>query len=154
MFYNPSTGETKSRSELQALLSCMIAASAATVGEDWYALNYDPRPSYDAETQSVEAGEIVKRKGTYYQTYTVSDRDPETVSSERFAYLRSERDRRLTATDKYMLADFPISEEQRAAYAQYRAALRDLPEAEDAPWTKATIPWPQEPVLADSDGAE
>ena len=46
---------------------------------------------------------------------------------------RSERDVMLRATDVYMLPDFPISDEERELYKQYRQYLRDLPEAESFP---------------------
>lgn len=42
--------------------------------------------------------------------------------------LRAERDRRLIASDRYALPDFPQDENQRAAWLAYRQALRDLPE--------------------------
>lgn len=40
---------------------------------------------------------------------------------------RAERDNCLALTDKYMLADYPITEEQREIYKTYRKYLRDLP---------------------------
>ena len=47
--------------------------------------------------------------------------------------LRAERDGRLAETDKYLIPDFPISEQQREQYRAYRQYLRDLPEAEGFP---------------------
>ena len=42
--------------------------------------------------------------------------------------LRNERNRRLTASDRYALPDYPhANEEVRAAWLAYRQALRDLP---------------------------
>lgn len=41
---------------------------------------------------------------------------------------RAERDNLLAQTDKYMLPDFPITEEKLAQYKAYRQYLRDLPE--------------------------
>lgn len=40
---------------------------------------------------------------------------------------RLERDNLLAETDKYMLPDFPITEEKLAQYKAYRQYLRDLP---------------------------
>lgn len=40
---------------------------------------------------------------------------------------RAERDNLLAQTDKYMLPDFPITEEKLAQYKAYRQYLRDLP---------------------------
>jgi len=49
-------------------------------------------------------------------------------TEELLATLRAERNRLLTESDKYMLVDYPISEEQREAWKTYRQALRDMPE--------------------------
>lgn len=46
---------------------------------------------------------------------------------------RAERDNLLAQTDKYMLSDFPITDEKREQYKAYRQYLRDLPEQESFP---------------------
>ena len=46
---------------------------------------------------------------------------------------RAERDNLLAQTDKYMLPDFPITEEKLAQYKAYRQYLRDLPEQTEFP---------------------
>lgn len=53
--------------------------------------------------------------------------------------LRLVRDQRLFETDKYMLVDFPISEEEKALYIQYRAYLRGLPEVLPTPESVLTF---------------
>lgn len=58
---------------------------------------------------------------------------PEPTVEELSAQKRSERDIMLKATDVYMLIDFPISDEERELYKQYRQYLRDLPESEGFP---------------------
>ena len=55
------------------------------------------------------------------------------TNEELSAKKRSERDAMLKSTDVYMLPDFPISDEKRELYKQYRQYLRDLPEAESFP---------------------
>ena len=45
--------------------------------------------------------------------------------------VRSIRNQYLSETDKYMIADFPITEEQREEYKEYRAYLRDYTEKEN-----------------------
>ena len=62
-----------------------------------------------------------------------------------FTALRSDRDARLRATDKYMLPDYPISADALAQVKAYRAALRDLPDQTGAPWPDGDIPWPIKP---------
>ena len=56
--------------------------------------------------------------------------------------LRAIRDTLMDATDWTQAADSPLSETQRAAWAAYRQALRDLPQtySGDGP-----IPWPTAP---------
>lgn len=44
------------------------------------------------------------------------------------AKLRSERDALFPATDKYIMADYPIRDEVRNKWSRYRQHLRDLPE--------------------------
>lgn len=64
----------------------------------------------------------------------------------RFERLRSERDRRLAATDYLLMADYPISDDQRAVVQAYRQALRDLPAQSGAPWDggEKETPWPEQ----------
>lgn len=65
------------------------------------------------------------------------------VEAERLAAAttsaRAERDRRLAACDWTQVADAPVD---RAAWAAYRQALRDVP---DQPGFPDAIVWPEEP---------
>lgn len=45
--------------------------------------------------------------------------------------VRAVRNQYLEATDKYMIADFPISDEERESYKTYRQYLRDYTAQED-----------------------
>ncbi|WP_418740700.1 tail fiber assembly protein [Desulfovibrio sp.] len=67
----------------------------------------------------------------------------------RFERLRAERDRRLSATDFMIMADYPIPADQRTAVQIYRQALRDLPAQEGAPWDGGgkETPWPAAPEV-------
>jgi hypothetical protein len=58
------------------------------------------------------------------------------------AAARSHREKLLAETDYLMAADYPISEEHRAAVAEYRQALRDITAQEGFPWS---FSWPQKP---------
>lgn len=66
----------------------------------------------------------------------------------RFERLRSERDRRLAATDYLLMPDYPLSDDQRIILQVYRQALRDLPSQEGAPWDGGgeATPWPELPA--------
>lgn len=57
--------------------------------------------------------------------------------------LRSMRDNKLAETDKYMLADFPISSGNKTLIEAYREALRDLPSHVTDP--RDTVTWPTKP---------
>ena len=70
------------------------------------------------------------------------------TSDELMQCLRNARDARLDATDKYLLADYPINPEALEAVKVYRQALRDLPDQPGAPWDGGgeLTPWPIKPV--------
>src|SRR6056297_3795101 len=53
--------------------------------------------------------------------------------------IRSERDKLLAATDWTQVADAPVDQ---AAYAEYRQALRDVPEQAGFP---SDVDWPEKP---------
>ena len=53
--------------------------------------------------------------------------------------IRKKRDKLLVETDKYLLDDFPISEEQKEKYKIYRNALREIPEQQGFPHD---VSWP------------
>ena len=65
----------------------------------------------------------------------------------RTSRLRELRDSRLAASDKYFLADYPISAEKLTVIKTYRQALRDLPAQPGAPWDGGgeETPWPEKP---------
>ena len=65
-------------------------------------------------------------------------------SAEAMNSLRARRDRLLSLTDKTQIADFPIDSAQRSAWADYRAALRDLPETYAS--DPASVVWPAPPT--------
>jgi hypothetical protein len=45
-----------------------------------------------------------------------------------------------------MLPDYPLTEEERAAWEQYRAALRGITDLDGFPWEgPASAPWPEPP---------
>lgn len=59
-----------------------------------------------------------------------------------WALARAKRDELLDQSDKYMVADFPITPERRQLWADYRAALRDLETIMADPANPA---WPEQP---------
>lgn len=61
---------------------------------------------------------------------------------DRLAYMRHVRDLLMGLTDYTQANDSPLSETQRAAWAAYRQALRDLPSVYTG---EGPIPWPVAP---------
>lgn len=62
---------------------------------------------------------------------TVSDEAIEQCKEQ----VRSVRNQYLEQTDKYMITDYPITDDERELYKQYREYLRTYPECRD--WYKA-----------------
>ena len=76
-------------------------------------------------------GLIIEDKGDYLEAVNL----PEPTVEELQAEVRAVRNQYLEQTDKYMITDYPISDEERELYKQYRTYLRTYPECRD--WYKA-----------------
>ena len=50
-----------------------------------------------------------------------------TTDYEKMDYIRYTRDMLLKDSDKYILSDYPITEEKRQEWKDYRVLLRDFP---------------------------
>lgn len=61
-----------------------------------------------------------------------------------WAAVRANRNRLLRATDVTQVVDSPLTEDQRLEVANYRQALRDLPEQVADPFAVA---WPEKPAF-------
>lgn len=79
---------------------------------------------------------------------TVRPEKPAPTKDELFQQLRTERDRRLAATDYLLMQDYPLDNTLKEAVQLYRQALRDLPSQEGAPWDGGgeATPWPELPA--------
>jgi len=55
-----------------------------------------------------------------------SDTDVFWTDDRKLEVVRGYRDEKLLKTDKYMMPDFPITEEKREEWKIYRQALRDI----------------------------
>ena len=62
---------------------------------------------------------------------------PEKPAEEKEAEVRAVRNQYLEQTDKYMIADYPITDDERELYKQYRTYLRDFTVEEN--WWNAPI---------------
>lgn len=80
------------------------------------------------------------------EMYNNGDIDPE-VNQEldtmrKSSDIRSQRDKLLEATDKYVLEDYPISAEHKLEVKAYRRALRDITNQAEFP---ENVVWPTRP---------
>jgi hypothetical protein len=64
-------------------------------------------------------------------------------AQEALEALRRERNIKLAMSDWTQLPDLPLNEEQKAAWAEYRQALRDIPNT--GVFEQNLIQWPQPP---------
>lgn len=80
--------------------------------------------------------------GKWYTKYSVADMDADGIAAkdaEQAKAVRAQRTEKLKDCDWTQLAD---STADKAAWAAYRQALRDIPTQPDFPWT---INWPTQP---------
>ncbi len=56
--------------------------------------------------------------------------------------VRSDRDQAIAQSDWTQMPDVSLTAEQKAAWADYRQALRDVPEQPGFPWS---VQWPAKP---------
>jgi hypothetical protein len=67
---------------------------------------------------------------------------PQVQSDLAWKAVRSERDRLLAACDWTQVADAPLTADEKTAWADYRQALRDVPQDFDSP---DDVIWPEAP---------
>ena len=80
--------------------------------------------------------------GKWYTKYSVSDMDAESIASkdaEQAKAMREQRSTKLAECDWTQVADAPVD---KAVWATYRQALRDVTTQTGFPWT---ITWPDAP---------
>ena len=74
---------------------------------------------------------MILSNGVYLADNDVFDGEDTTVLA---AVIRSRRNRLLEESDKYMLPDYPLTQEEKQALVEYRAKLRALPQKEGFPF--------------------
>lgn len=90
-------------------------------------------------------GLIIEDKGDYLESVN----PPEPSIEDKQAQVRAVRNQYLEQTDKYMIADYPITDEEREQYKAYRVYLRDYT-LEDEWWLanpKTFEEWSEQLVL-------
>lgn len=64
----------------------------------------------------------------------IPEKTEEEKRAEKETEMRAQRDALLTATDFYLMSDYPISEEDLNKIKEYRQTLRDMPQQEEWPY--------------------
>ena len=93
-------------------------------------------------TQVLVEGTPVIANNRWTQVFTVRDMTAEEIASRndaQAAQVRTDRNTKLSASDWTQVADAPVD---KAVWATYRQALRDITTQSGFPWT---ITWPVEP---------
>lgn len=102
-------------------------------------------PAYDATTQRIETSLApVLIHGVWTLTKTVVDLTQDQIDqkiSAQWNVVRTERNKKLAATDWTQSKDSPLSAEKQQEWAAYRQSLRDITLQEDP----FNIVWPTEP---------
>jgi hypothetical protein len=114
--------------------------------------SYADKPEFDALVQDIQESTPIKQDGTWVQQWTVVEKysaeEKATVLAQAEAQkqqaqadqVRAERNEKLAASDWTQLAD---STADKAAWAEYRQALRDITAQAGFPWA---VTWPTMPV--------
>jgi len=83
--------------------------------------------------------------GKWFTKYSLADMDDEAKASkdeEQAKNVRTQRTEKLRDCDWTQLDDTPMSNTQKAGWATYRQALRDVPDQAGFPWE---VEWPVQP---------
>ena len=97
----------------------------------------DP-PQFDRAKQRLSRGTPTLVDGEYVTNWVVTD----IPAAELGKKIRDERNKKLAESDWTQLADSPVN---KADWAAYRQALRDVPEQTSFP---STVVWPKVPGVA------
>jgi hypothetical protein len=102
---------------------------------DYALVQWVDRPSFDANRQRCEIAAPTLINDEWVTTWTLT----QIPDSEEAAKVREQRNEKLKESDWTQVADAPVD---KAAWATYRQALRDVTSQAGFPWT---IEWPTIP---------
>lgn len=115
----------------------------APLGFGMYEWTQVPEPGFPM--RPLEITPTLREDGIYYQTWTVvemSDEEKAAATEAQSTKVKNERNLLLYRCDWTQLADSPLTDAERAAWASYRQTLRDLPQQAGFPWS---VEWPVQP---------
>lgn len=110
------------------IVDIQLIGSLVVIKEKTMKLNkpYSNAEYADLAVYCNQNGLIIEDKGDYLEAVN----PPEPSVEEKKARVRQVRNQYLEQTDKFMITDYPITDEERELYKKYREYLRDytLPE--------------------------
>lgn len=113
---------------------------------DWGVFPVEPvDPQLDPATESATRLNPVLTDGVWVDTwevYTVDQEEIDRRAESKGAEVRTERNQLLAASDWTQLADSPLSQADKDAWAAYRQELRDITSQAGFPWE---VIWPEKP---------
>lgn len=91
--------------------------------------------THDSATQKLESAQLYLEDGVVYgvQVVSLTQGEIDGAVAAKASRIRSDRNRRLTESDWTQLADSPLTAEEKAEWATYRQALRDISSADGFP---------------------
>ena len=107
-----------------------------------YPVTIAPASEFNARTHRLVTQQPTLIDGAWTVTKAVVQKDQAQIDNEnaqKAADVRQTRDRLLTACDWTQVADAPVD---KTTWANYRQALRDVPEQNGFPWE---VVWPSQP---------
>jgi hypothetical protein len=99
------------------------------------------RPEAD-HTKNVTEGTPALQDGKWVQVWNITDATAEEIeqrTEQQAEQVRAQRNQKLSDTDWTQVADAPVDKQ---AWADYRQALREVPEQAGFPWS---VEWPEQP---------
>ena len=107
-----------------------------------YSVEEQNPPAYNEHTESIELQPPALVNGVWVQGWLIDQASAEEIerrTTVKAALIRTERNDFLSKFDYTQCLDYPGTDNERARYAVFRQALRDLPLQSGFPWD---ITWP------------
>ena len=142
---NKETGAVITESEFRAAFpntSFPEQLTVGLIGDMGFDVVLEGPQAQPTRYQTAFRDGVEEINGKWFTKYSVADMDDETKAAkdaEQAKNVRVTRNQKLSDSDWTQLADSP---ENKAAWATYRQALRDIPTQAGFPWE---VQWPTQP---------
>jgi hypothetical protein len=142
---NKETGAVITESEFRAAFpntSFPEQLTVGLIGDMGFDVVLEGPQAQPTRYQTAFRDGVEEINGKWFTKYSVADMDDETKAAkdaEQAKSMRVTRNAKLAESDWTQLADSP---ENKAAWATYRQALRDIPTQASFPWE---VQWPTQP---------